>query len=87
VSGGWAGGSTRAWRRVRAQVLANAHGRCQLRLPGCTIRATCVHHVGGRARTGDDPAGLVAACEPCNLLVGDPVRKDPPARPVTRWTT
>ncbi len=45
---------------------------CQLRIEGvCTVRATCVHHLQGKAY-GDDPALLVAACDPCNARVSDP---------------
>jgi len=87
MSKSWSKGSTRGWRRVRAQVLARDGYRCQLRLPGkCTSVATCAHHTKGKGVTGDDPRYLVAACDPCNLAVGDPTRRtDPPAQPVTRW--
>ena len=71
---GWGRGSTRAWRRIRAQVLARDSGLCQLRLIGCTVIATCVHHVLGRSTTGDDPQWLKASCQSCNLKVGDPRR-------------
>lgn len=100
MSRGWAGGSTRAWRRTRAAVLLHNlltnGGRCQLALPGtwrtragqlrrCLGRADCVHHPHGKAR-GDDPRLLMAVCTPCNLKVGDPTRRpDPPPRPRTRW--
>jgi hypothetical protein len=57
--------------------------RCQVKLDGCTHKATTVHHTAGKAATGDDPRYLVAACEPCNLTVGDPSRHDPEPRP---WT-
>ena len=80
----WAGGSTRAWRTIRAAVLNRDGHRCQLRLDVCTVTATCVHHTLGKA-LGDDPAHLVAACEPCNQAVGDPRRHDPAPRPRTRW--
>jgi 5-methylcytosine-specific restriction endonuclease McrA len=86
MSKSWASGSTRAWRKVRARVLARDGYRCRLQLPGvCTGRASHVHHLHGKAR-GDDPAYLVAACAACNLKVGDPTKApDPPCRPVTRW--
>lgn len=84
MSAGWGRGSTRLWRKRRAQVLARDGHRCQLRLPGCLGRADCVHHVRGRARTGDDPNQMVAACTPCNLAVGEP-DADPEPRPTTRW--
>jgi 5-methylcytosine-specific restriction endonuclease McrA len=83
-SAGWPSGSTRAWRRVRARVLDRDGHTCRLRLPGCTGRATHVHHVIGK-QYGDDEAQLVAACEACNLTTGDPERHDPPPRPRTEW--
>jgi hypothetical protein len=90
VSKSWQRGSTRAWRRIRAAVLAanRAHnaGRCTLRIDKvCTGWADCVHHVLGRRATGDDPRHLVAACGACNRSVGDPARHDPEPRPITRW--
>lgn len=82
----WRGGSTRAWRRLRAQILARDLHLCQLRIPGvCTQTADCVHHTHGRNVTGDDPRYLAAACTPCNLHIGDPTRHDPAPRPVTQW--
>lgn len=93
---GWAGGSTTAWRKVRAAVLTRDNHQCQLRLPGrwrttrgawaqCLGTANCVHHVAGRARTGDNPQWMVAACTPCNLRVGDVTKADPAPRPLTQW--
>lgn len=84
MSRSWQGGSTRAWRRTRAAVLARDGYACRLRLDGCEGTATHVHHTHGRSTTGDDPRYLMAACAPCNLRVGEPA-PDPPARPVTRW--
>lgn len=85
---GWAGGSTRAWRTLRAAVLARDKGMCQLKIVGVCVQRSDpmhVHHTLGKAR-GDDPRYLVAACAPCNLHVGDPMRAaDPPAVPVTKW--
>ena len=86
MSRNWAKGSTRRWRDLRRRVLQRDSWECQLRLAGCTHIATCVHHTRGRAVTGDDPAHLVAACQSCNLKLGDPTRaSDPPPRPRTRW--
>jgi 5-methylcytosine-specific restriction endonuclease McrA len=86
MSTSWAKGSTRAWRQVRALVLARDHNQCQLRLDGCTITATEAHHTHGRRITGDDPAHLVAACKHCNLKTGDPTRvPDPQPEPRTLW--
>jgi len=55
VSKAWAKGSTRAWRRIRATVLARENYRCQLRLPGCTVMGDTAHHTIGKAN-GDDPS-------------------------------
>lgn len=81
----WVSGSTRAWRKVRTQVLERDAHRCQLRLPGCTTLATQVHHLTAREASGDNPAALVAACRSCNLRVGDPTRHDPAPRPLRWW--
>lgn len=86
MSKAWAGGSTPAWRKIRAYVLARDKYQCQLRTDVCTTTATQVHHTHGRAATGDDPQYLCAACQPCNVKIGDPTRApDPPGRGLTRW--
>jgi hypothetical protein len=82
VSGGWSGGGSRRWRKVRnAVLLANRlanDGLCQVGVRTvCTGVAATAHHVLGRARTGDDPAHLVASCTACNLHIGDPARHNP----------
>lgn len=84
MSRAWQGGSTRAWRRIRAQVLIRDGNVCQIRLPGCTTTAEHVHHTQGRAVTGDDPRFLKAACEHCNLQTGAPP-VDPSPTPRTTW--
>jgi len=81
----WQNGSTRQWRRIRGEVLVRDGWRCQLRLEGCTTRATQVHHTVGKGVTGDSPEHLVAACEACNQAVGDPTKQDPPPKQATRW--
>jgi hypothetical protein len=81
----WAGGSTRAWRKVRKAVLDRDQWRCQLQIDGiCKTRADCVHHVRGKQH-GDDPAYLLSSCQACNLHIGDPERMeaDPDPRPST----
>lgn len=87
--GGWQGGSTSRWRRIRAQVLATNRiehdGRCQLALAGCTKVANVVHHTLGRAVTGDDPRYLVACCAHCNGRIGDPQVSQPPMRSRSSW--
>lgn len=94
MSTAWKNGSTRAWRKTRALVLARDGYRCMIALPGewpvwggmakCLGRATCVHHTKGRAVTGDDPRFCISACRPCNLKVGEP-KVDPKPNPVTEW--
>ncbi len=92
MSAGWTGGSTTAWRRLRAQVLqanrlSNA-GRCTVRVGAlcprhhrrcegiCTGVATQAHHTRGK-RHGDDPRYIVASCAACNGHVGDPATYTP----------
>ena len=92
MSSGWANGSTREWRKIRAAVLRRDSYRCQVRIAGiCKVKADCVHHLDGKA-AGDHPHRLVASCTPCNLRVGDPTKakrdkaaNDPPCRPRTLW--
>ena len=86
MSRGWEGGSTRAWRNQRAAVLAanqeHNDGRCTLQIPGvCTGLATTGHHVHGKGVSDE----VVAACEACNLKVGDPRPHDPEPQPRTKW--
>lgn len=95
MSKSWSSGSSRRWRRLRAQVLANNRatngGRCRVQLSGvCTDLADTVHHTKGRSVTGDDPRYLQASCTACNLHIGDPNRPrknrvSPPHRPVSDW--
>lgn len=85
----WKGGSTRAWRVLRDQVLAENRvangGRCTLLLRGCTGQAEVVHHVLGRGVTGDDRRYLAAACAHCNGQAGEPGRDRAQHTTVTRW--
>lgn len=90
MSQGWKNGSTRAWRKLRAQVLAqnliDNKGHCTLATPVCTTTATQVHHTLGKQVTGDDPRYLTATCMPCNLYVGEPaMNPDPPVVARTKW--
>jgi len=90
MSRSWKSGSTPAWRKLRARVLAtnrrDNQGRCQLARPGvCTGQATQVHHTVGRAVSGDDPAYLMAVCRECNLAVGEPKRTSPDPKQISRW--
>lgn len=89
VSKSWSKGSTPAWRRVRARVLADNQatnqGRCTLQLRGCTGQAEQVHHTLGRQVTGDDPRYLAAVCAWCNRKAGDPQQTNPQPQRVSRW--
>lgn len=86
MSKAWAGGSTRAWRIKRAQILLRDGYRCRLRIAGvCTSAADCVHHTLGKG-VSDDPAHLVAACTACNVHIGQPSKAtDPSPQPRTQW--
>lgn len=89
MSRSWAGGSTTAWRKLRAAVLlANAatnRGMCTLQIKGvCTGQATQVHHIQGKG-AGDQESNLAAVCRGCNLKVGDPTRISPAPRPRSNW--
>lgn len=90
MSRAWRGGSTTAWRRTRAAVLADNRARnggaCTARVsPDCTGVADQVHHTKGRAVTGDDPRYLVAVCRACNLHIGEPGRDHPAPSPKSKW--
>ena len=82
---GWPNGTDGSWRRIRAAGLLRDGGTCRLNRTGCTIEATQVHHVYGRAVTGDDPAHCVAACWPCNRAAGTPSKDEPRSIPRTAW--
>jgi len=57
------GSSTRAWRRVRAQVLARDHHRCQF----CGQAAVEVDHIVRLADGGTDhPDGCRSLCASCH---------------------
>lgn len=84
----WAGGSTTAWRRLRAVVLARDGYQCRIALPGewtnsrgrkvrCLGVANHVHHIHGKGSgcvgcAADAPSHLMSACATCNLRVGNP---------------
>ncbi len=98
MSKGWAGGSTRHWRRTRAAVIirdaalgytcrAHQDGWCDrsgAKPHTCARQLQDAHHTHGRAITGDDPRYIVGSCHPCNLAIGEP-GGDPLPRPMTRW--
>lgn len=87
MSKGWQGGSTRAWRQLRSQVLYRDGGLCQLKLDDCEVYANQVHHLDGvKAGKVTTPERLIAACANCNAKTGDPTRTDPqPNPPRTNW--
>lgn len=86
MSKSWKKGGSRGWRRLKAQVIARDGGACQLKIPDvCQRKATTAHHTAGKTVTGDNPAYLVAACQPCNLKVGDPRKHDPDPKPWAGW--
>lgn len=90
MSKAWAGGSSRAQRQQRADVILRAGGLCELQLEGCDVYATTSHHVNGIKVSGKVVANpaleLKAACAHCNQEVGDPTRNDPdPHPPATQW--
>ena len=90
MSRSWKQGSSRRWRKLRAAILyANVletGGACQVAIPKvCTGQADTVHHVKGKAVTGDDPRYLVAACTACNRKLGNPANVSPRPRKITRW--
>lgn len=89
MSRAWSKGSTRAWRLLRARVLADnmakQGGVCQAGVAGvCTGRAEQVHHTLGKQH-GDDPRYLKAVCKACNLHIGNPSTYNPQPRRVTKW--
>lgn len=57
-------------KRTVKLVLERDGGICQLNLPGCAYVATVADHRANRGMGGskelNDPACLIAACEPCN---------------------
>lgn len=74
MSKGWAGGSTRAYRKLRAFVLLRDNYQCQLNIDGvCLSVGDQLHHLDGvNAGKVCPPDRAVAACGPCNTHVGDP---------------
>lgn len=91
MSAGWSGGSTRRWRRIRAEVLEENRvtngGRCQLGVGGgvCAGQATQVHHTLGIRVTGHDKRYLIATCGACNRHVGDPMRNRVEPKRISKW--
>lgn len=58
MSRGWAGGSTRAWRRTRVRVLVRDGQRCRCHADGwCDRSGAGPHECTGRAELGGPHAG------------------------------
>ncbi|WP_020385933.1 HNH endonuclease [Kribbella catacumbae] len=74
MSKGWEGGSTRAYRKLRAFVLLRDNYQCQLTTKDiCTHVGDQLHHLDGvNAGKLCPPDRAVAACGPCNNHIGDP---------------
>lgn len=87
MSKGWAGGSDRAWRKLRKQRLDHDGHLCQLQYDGCKTIANQVHHLDGVKRGKLAPLDrLLSACWSCNSKAGDPTTTDPPPTPTrTNW--
>jgi 5-methylcytosine-specific restriction endonuclease McrA len=86
MSSGWRGGSTTAWRRLRALVLDRDEHTCQVRLPGCTGVATHADHITPKSRGGTDhPGNLRGSCRSCNLHRGTGPDPDPSPKRITKW--
>jgi hypothetical protein len=86
VSRVWASGSTTAYRKFRALILARDKYACQLRLPGCTITGNQLHHLLGVAVSGKvcAPEHACASCFACNRSIGE-VKGDPHPSSRTAW--
>lgn len=67
MSKAWSGGSTRAWRQLRCEVLDRDHHQCGLKHAHCEGSATEVHHLDGKANGDEaDHSRYVAACRRCH---------------------
>ena len=69
---------TAAWKRTRRVVLQRDGHTCQVGAPGCTIRATTVHHILPSSQHPElffQLDNLQAACRACNSH-GQLVRSD-----------
>lgn len=81
--------NTRAWREVRALVLARDGHMCQIRGPRCEVEADQVDHIVPWLAGGAvfDPENLRAACGDCNRRRArrDGVGAPTPVRPSREW--
>lgn len=78
-----------AWQRKSKRVIARDGGVCQLRLNGCTGRATTADHIVPKIQGGtDDDSNLQAACNTCNASKGGRLARGAPNRErneLRRW--
>lgn len=63
-------------RKQRARVLARDGYQCQLRLDGCSGRATQLDHMTPNPNPPDEQTQ--AACASCNQKAGAPEKRNPP---------
>jgi 5-methylcytosine-specific restriction endonuclease McrA len=60
-------GSTRAWRKIRSEVLKRDYDTCHW----CGANATHADHIQPKSKGGTDAMdNLVASCAPCNQARG-----------------
>lgn len=94
TEGAWGKGSTRAWRKLRLEVLDRDRWVCQLcgnpisrNLKFPDPKSASVHHTKGK-RDGDNPDDLVAAHLDCNQHAGTlpTITPDPEPTPSTDWS-
>jgi hypothetical protein len=90
MSRGWRGGSTRAWRKLRAAVLMRDRFTCQVRLDDgrlCERAATTVGHLDRLSQGGTllaHPSRLRAECPVHNF--GDGARLTNAGRRGREWS-
>lgn len=58
----------KTYSQVREEYLKR-HPFCEIRLLGCTSRATDIHHVGKRGLNLSDPSTFKAACRSCHTIL------------------
>jgi 5-methylcytosine-specific restriction endonuclease McrA len=81
----------RRWKAIRRMTIANASGKCQIRLPGCTSIATQADHVTALEDGGAPfaPGNVQASCRHCNVAKENnrrDVRRNPSApTPSREW--
>jgi 5-methylcytosine-specific restriction endonuclease McrA len=81
------------YRKARQECLERAAWQCQIRLEGCTVRATQADHEGGAANDPEHRT-LRAACESCHRKVtaqqgggyrSNASQRDPQPKRSTAW--